>query len=75
MSDFKTGALMYALDKEEELYAEEGESLYSVHEADRECRVVVETCGTQAKAEAEGPKRLSRLTRDVTFIGPVTAAS
>ena len=46
-----------------------------LHEADRECRVVVETCGTQAKAEAEGPKRLSRLTRDVTFIGPVTAAS
>ena len=29
-------ALMYALDKEEELYAEEGESLYSVHKADRE---------------------------------------
>ena len=37
---------------------------------DRECRVVVETCGTREAAESDKPKLLFRLTRDVTYVGP-----
>jgi hypothetical protein len=45
-----------------------------LHEEDRECRVVVETCGTKAAAESHKPKLLFRLARDVTYIGPVEEA-
>ena len=44
-----------------------------MREEDRECRVVVETCGTQEAAESDKPKLLFRLTRDVTYIGPTQA--
>jgi len=40
-----------------------------LREEDRECRVVVETCGTQEAAESNKPKLLFRLTRDVTYVG------
>ena len=42
-----------------------------LREEDRECRVVVETCGTKEAAESDKPKLLFRLARDVTYIGPV----
>ena len=42
-----------------------------MREEDRECRVVVETCGTQAAAESDKPKLLFRFTRDVTYVGAV----
>ena len=42
-----------------------------LREEDRECRVVVETCGTKEAAESDKPKLLFRLSRDVTYIGPV----
>ena len=42
-----------------------------LHEEDRECRVVVETCGTKEAAESDKPKLIFRLSRDVTYIGPV----
>ncbi len=45
-----------------------------MHEEDRECRVVVETCGTQEAAESDKPKLLFRLSRDVTYVGPVEAS-
>jgi hypothetical protein len=44
-----------------------------LHDEDRECRVVVETCGTKEAAESDKPKLLFRLSRDVTYIGPVEA--
>lgn len=44
-----------------------------MREEDRECRVVVETYGTKAAAEAAKPKLLFRFTRDVTYVGPVQA--
>ena len=44
-----------------------------LHEEDRDCRVVVETCGTKEAAESDKPKLLFRLSRDVTYIGPVEA--
>ena len=44
-----------------------------MREEDRECRVVVETCGTEAAAESDKPKLLFRLARDVTYIGPTQA--
>ena len=40
-----------------------------LREEDRECRVVVETCGTREAAESDKPKLLFRLSRDVTYIG------
>ena len=40
-----------------------------LREEDRECRVVVETCGTKEAAESDKPKLLFRLSRDVTYIG------
>ena len=40
-----------------------------LREEDRECRVVVETCGTREAAESNRPKLLFRLSRDVTYIG------
>ena len=40
-----------------------------MREEDRECRIVVMTCGTIEAAEAEGSKKLFRLERDVTYIG------
>ena len=43
-----------------------------MREEDRECRVVVQTCGTVEAAEAEGPKKLFRLSRDVMYIGETT---
>ena len=46
-----------------------------LREEDRECRVVVETCGTKAAAESNRPKLFFRLARDVTYIGPVEAAA
>ena len=45
-----------------------------LRDEDRECRVVVETCGTQEAAESNKPKLLFRLTRDVTYVGPVEGA-
>lgn len=42
-----------------------------LREEDRECRVVVETCGTQEAAGSNKPKLLFRFSRDVTYIGPV----
>lgn len=45
-----------------------------LREEDRECRVVVETCGTKEAAESENPKFLFRLTRDVVYVGPVEAS-
>ena len=42
-----------------------------LREEDRECRVVVETCGTKEAAESDKPKLLFRLARDVTYVGPV----
>ena len=42
-----------------------------LREEDRECRVVVETCGTKEAAESDKPKLLFRLARDATYIGPV----
>ena len=44
-----------------------------LREEDRECRVVVETCGTKEAAESDKPKLLFRLSRDVTYVGPVEA--
>lgn len=44
-----------------------------LREEDRDCRVVVETCGTREAAEADKPKLLFLLARDVTYIGPVEA--
>ena len=46
-----------------------------LREEDKECRVVVETCGTKEKAESDKPKLLFRLSRDVTYIGPVAASA
>ena len=46
-----------------------------MREEDRECRVVVETCGTKEAAESDKPKLLFLLTRDVTYIGPVEAST
>lgn len=45
-----------------------------LREEDRECRVVVETCGTKEAAEHGKPKLLFRLARDVTYVGPVAAS-
>ena len=42
-----------------------------MREEDRECRVVVETYATMEAAESDKPRCLFRLTRDVTYIGPV----
>ena len=46
-----------------------------LREEDRECRVVVETCGTKEAAESDKPKLLFRLSRDVTYIGQVEAST
>ena len=46
-----------------------------MREEDRECRIVVETCGTREAAESDRPKLLFLLSRDVTYIGPVEASS
>ena len=46
-----------------------------MREEDRDCRVVVETCGTQEAAESDKPKLLFRLSRDVTYVGPVEAST
>jgi len=46
-----------------------------LREEDKECRVVVETCGTKEKAESDKPKLLFRLSRDVTYIGPVETST
>ena len=40
-----------------------------LREEDKECRVVVATCGTKEKAESDKPKLIFRLSRDVTYIG------
>ena len=54
-------------------YVYENVGFAVAHEEDRDCRVVVETCGTKEAAESDKPKLLFRLSRDVTYIGPVEA--